>query len=51
MYEKEDISPGTMPYPTNKELRERLDNPNALLTSYNGGSGSALFDIVMMMFL
>ena len=45
MYEKEDISPGTMPYPTNKELRERLDNPNALLTSYNGGSGSALFDI------
>ena len=45
MYEKEDISSGTMPYPTNKELRERLDNPNSLLTSYNGGSMSALFDI------
>jgi hypothetical protein len=45
MYEKEDVVSGTMPYPTNKELRERLDNPNALLTSYNGGSGSALFDI------
>ena len=45
MYEKEGISPGTMPYPTNKELRARLDNPNAPLTSYNGGSGSSLFDI------
>jgi len=45
MYEKEDIVSGTMPYPTNKELRARLDNPNALLMSYNGGSGSALFDI------
>ena len=45
MYEKEGISPGTMPYPTNKELRARLDNPNAPLTSYDGGSGSSLFDI------
>ena len=45
MYEKEDITSGSMPYPTNKELRARLDNPNALLVSYLGGSGSALFDI------
>ena len=44
MYEKEAIAP-TVPYPTNKELKERLNNPNALLISYLGGGGSALFDI------
>ena len=44
MYEKEDIGP-TVPYPTNKELKQRLNTPNALLISYLGGGGTALFDI------